>query len=66
MLYDAIDSSEDGILILETEEKIAGHVVTMQEWQQIPGGILLSQGKDLVALDARQVEELYIQLKHNR
>lgn len=68
MLYDSIGSSENGLLILEPEEGALGHSlnVEMEEWAAVKGGITLSQGEDLIALDSNQVEELYIHLKHNR
>lgn len=66
MLYDPYGSSENGVICLETEENIVGHRVEVQQWNAVPGGIMLGQGKDLVALDVQQVENLYQILKHNR
>ena len=68
-LYDPYGTSEDGVIVLKTE---AGDLsdgkldLEVDEWKTVPGGIIMHQGEDTIALDPEQVEALYEILKHNR
>lgn len=68
-LYDPYGSSEDDVIVLKPENPIAGNNsldVEVDEWKTVPGGIIMHQGEDTIALDPEQVEALYEILKHNR
>lgn len=68
-LYDPYGSSEDGVIVLKPEHYIADNDsldVEVDEWKTVPGGIIMHQGEDTIALDPEQVEALYEILKHNR
>lgn len=69
MLYDPIGSSEDCVIVLKPENSMAYNNsldIEVDEWKTTPGGIIMHQGEDTIALDAEQVEALYQILKHNR
>lgn len=68
-LYDPYGTSENDVIVLKPENSIAGNDsldLEVDEWKTVPGGIIMHQGEDTIALDLEQVEALYEILKHNR
>lgn len=63
MLYDPYGSSEDGVIILDSENNADDNVI-VKEWGL--SGLTLEQEGDMICLTSNQVEQLYQIIKHNR
>lgn len=65
MLYDPYGSSENGIIVIDSENDVDDNV-TVASWGENGYGMTIEQEGDMICLTSTQVEILYQIIKHNR